>query len=77
MRARHGGLTPFAAFVGRGRSGRSDVAGSYKARLAEGWGAKHQSGEPGRIHAVHEPVAPWPPAVKKTTHASSSKGRAQ
>ena len=54
MRAQRGGLKHFAAFVGRGRSGRSDVAGSYKARLAEGWGAKHQ----GRVLAVHEPAAP-------------------
>jgi hypothetical protein len=52
MRAQRGGLTHFAAFVGQGRSGRSDVAGSYKARLAEGWGAKH----PGRVLAVHEPA---------------------
>lgn len=51
MRARRVGLTHFAAFVGKGRSGRSDVAGQYKARLAEGWSAKHQ----GRTPAVHEP----------------------
>lgn len=58
MRARRAGLTHFAAFVGQGRSGRSDVAGSYKARLAEGWGAKHQ----GRAPVVHE-SAPTPYAT--------------
>lgn len=54
LRATRGGLTHFAAFIGKGRSGRSDVAGSYKARLADGWGAKHQ----GRTPAVHEPAPP-------------------
>lgn len=52
VRAQRGGLTHFAAFVGQGRSGRSDVSGSYKARLTDGWGAKHQ----GRAMAVHEPM---------------------
>ena len=56
VRAQSGGLAHFGAFVGQGRSGRSDVASSYKARLAEGWGAKHQ----GQAHAVHEPVTPFP-----------------
>ena len=55
MRAQRGGLSHFAAFIGKGRSGRSDVAGSYKARLAEGWAAKHQ----GRAPAVHEPALPY------------------
>jgi hypothetical protein len=54
MRAQRGGLAHFAAFVGKGRSGRGDVAGSYKARLAEGRGAKHQ----GRVLAVHELAPP-------------------
>ena len=61
-RARRSGLTHFTAFIGKGRSGRSDVAGSYKALLAEGWGAKHQ----GRAPAVHEPAPPYaaePPAA--------------
>lgn len=52
VRAQRGGLVHFAAFVGQGRSGRHDVAGNYKARLAEGWGAKHQ----GRPVALHEPT---------------------
>jgi hypothetical protein len=52
VRAQRGALAHFAAFVGQGRSGRADVAGSYKARLAEGWGAKHQ----GPVHAMHEPA---------------------
>lgn len=54
VRARRGGLTHFTAFIGKGRSGRGDVAGSYKARLAEGWAAKHQ----GRAPAVREPAPP-------------------
>ena len=54
VRARRGGLAHFGAFVGQGHSGRADVAGSYKARLAEGWGAKHQA----RAPAVHEPAPP-------------------
>lgn len=52
VRAQRHGLAHFGAFVGQGRSGRSDVAGSYKARLAEGWGDKHQ----GQAVAVHEPT---------------------
>jgi hypothetical protein len=67
MRAQRNGLVHFAAFVGRGRSGRGDVAGSYKARLAEGWGAKHQ----GRAPAVHEPAPPPYAAATKP-----AKGRA-
>lgn len=55
MRARRGGLAHFGAFVGQGHSGRSDVAGSYKARLAESWGTKHQ----GHAPAVHEPAPPY------------------
>ena len=55
LRAQRNGLTHFAAFIGHGRSGRSDVASSYKARLAEGWGAKHQGG----LLAVHEVDAPY------------------
>ena len=64
VRARRGGLAHFAAFVGQGRSGRADVAGSYKARLAEGWGAKHQGHGPGRPLAVHEPAPPPYPSRK-------------
>jgi hypothetical protein len=66
MRARRGGLVHFAAFVGRGHSGRADVAGSYKARLTESWGAKHQGhAQPAYEPAVHEPERPWPaPAVE-------------
>jgi len=69
MRAQRSGLVHFAAFVGQGRSGRADVASSYKARLAEGWGAKHQ----GRVHAVHEPTKPWPfrPPVAAKTPSSA------
>ena len=70
MRARRSGLTHFSAFVGRGRSGRSDVAGSYKLRLAEGWGVKHQA----RVLAVHEPDPPWTVAPKVPARAKGSKG---
>ena len=64
VRARRGGLAHFGAFVGQGRSARADVAGSYKARLAEGWGAKHR----GQASAVHEPAPP-------VYGAKGSKGR--
>ena len=50
MRTKRAGLAHFTAFVGQGRSGRSDVAGSYKAHLAEGWGAKHQ----GQHQSLHQ-----------------------
>ncbi|MDR2196144.1 MAG: hypothetical protein LBE50_06030 [Gallionellaceae bacterium] len=69
LRAQRKGLTHFAAFVGRGRSGRSDVAGNYKARLAESWGVKHQ----GAAHAVHEPVAPYPSAAATKPSPKASK----
>ena len=36
VRAQRSGRAHFSAFVGRGRSGRSDIAGSYKTRLAPG-----------------------------------------
>jgi len=68
MRAQRGGLAHFAAFVGQGRSGRGDIAGSYKARLAESWGAKHQ----GRVYAVHEPDPPWAVQPKASARAKSS-----
>jgi hypothetical protein len=55
LRAQRGGLRHFAAFIGRGSSGRGDVAGSYKTRLTEDWGAKHQ----GALLAVHEPTVPY------------------
>ncbi|MFV0679988.1 hypothetical protein [Ottowia sp.] len=55
MRAQRGALTHLSAFIGQGRSGRSDVASSYKAQLSEAWGVKHQ----GRVLAVHEPIASY------------------
>ncbi|MDR0781420.1 MAG: ribbon-helix-helix domain-containing protein [Pseudomonadales bacterium] len=67
LRAQRGGLTHFAAFVGRGHSGRSDIASSVKERLAEGFGSKHQ----GAAYVVHEPKAPW---VKQTA-APTAKSR--
>jgi len=73
MRAQRGGLAHFSAFVGQGRSGRGDIASNYKARLDEGWGAKHQ----GRVHAVHEPALPWPAqpsATAKTPARAKSPG---
>jgi hypothetical protein len=73
LRAQRSGLTHFTAFIGRGRSGRGDIAGNYKARLAESWGAKHQ----GAVHAVHEPAPPWPAQPAATTQSllSTPKGR--
>ena len=56
VRARRGGLRHLSALIGQGDSGRSDVAGTYKARLVDGWSAKH--GAPiDAPHAVHEPEA--------------------
>jgi len=66
LRAQRSGLTHFAAFIGCGSSGRSDVAGSYKAHLAESWGAKHE----GALLAVHEPTVPYsarPVAAARTS----------
>ncbi|MCL1960460.1 MAG: hypothetical protein FWG56_01470 [Desulfovibrionaceae bacterium] len=71
IRAQRSGLTHFAAFVGRGRSGRGDVAGSYKARLAEGWGAKYQYQGHAPL-AVHEPERPWPAPAKTPAGAKTS-----
>ena len=34
--AQRSGLAHFSAFIGRGRSGRSGIAGSYKTQLAPG-----------------------------------------
>lgn len=36
MRAQRNGLAHFAAFIGRGHRGHSDIAGSYKIHLAAG-----------------------------------------
>lgn len=58
VRARRSGLKHLSAFIGQGDSGRSDVAGSYKARLAEGWDAKHGR-QSGAAPAVHQAAAPW------------------
>ena len=57
VRARQTGLKHLSTFIGQGDSGRGDIAGSYKARLAEGWSAKHgrRADAP---HAVHEPAPP-------------------
>jgi hypothetical protein len=80
MRAQRSGLAHFAAFVGRGRSGRADVAGGYKARLTEGWAAKHQGSVHGvqGAYAVHEPTPPplTRPATTATTAGKSSRGGA-
>ena len=55
VRARRAGLKHLSAFIGQGDSGRGDIAGSYKARLADGWSAKHGS-RADAPHAVHEPA---------------------
>lgn len=57
VRAQRSGLKHLSAFIGQGASGRSDVAGNYKAHLAEGWSAKHGGGE--SPPAVHEPRVPY------------------
>ncbi|MDF1482595.1 hypothetical protein [Extensimonas sp. H3M7-6] len=36
VRAQRSGRAHFSTFIGRRRSGRSDIAGSYKTRLAPG-----------------------------------------
>ncbi|MDO5693995.1 MAG: hypothetical protein Q4G70_16200 [Pseudomonadota bacterium] len=57
VRAQRGGLKHLGAFIGQADSGRSDVAGTYKVRLDEGWAAKHGGhAQPGP--AVHEPPSP-------------------
>ena len=71
VRAQRGALAHFSAFVGQGHSGRADVAGSYKARLAEGWGAKHQGHGPGHPLAMHE-SAPLPCPAKAPKVPKSS-----
>ncbi len=65
VRAQRGGLKHLSDFIGQGDSGRSDIASSYKNRLANGWAAEHAP-QPAR-HAVHEPAPPWPrnPGDKK------------
>lgn len=56
VRAQRSGLKHLSAFIGQGDSGRSDIAGSYKAHLAEDWSAKHGgTGKP--APAVHAPQA--------------------
>ena len=39
VRAQRSGLKHLRAFIGQGDSGRSDIASSYKDRLADSWGA--------------------------------------
>lgn len=58
VRAQRSGLRHLSAFVGQGDSGRGDIAGSYKARLAEGWAAKH-GGRAASAPSVHEPRKPY------------------
>jgi len=41
VRASRGGLKHMAAMIGKGNSGRSDVASNYKAHVAEAIEAKH------------------------------------
>lgn len=55
LRAQRSRLTHFTTSVGRGSSGRSDMAGNYKMRLVKSWDAKHQSG----LLAVHEPAVSY------------------
>ena len=64
VRAQRGGLKHLRAFIGQGDSGRSDIAGSYKARLTEGWSAKHGGAKPS-APAVHEAQAAWPAGQRK------------
>ena len=64
VRARRSGLKHLSAFIGQGDSGRSDIAGSYKARLTEGWSAKHGGAKPS-APAVHEAQAAWPAGQRK------------
>jgi hypothetical protein len=75
LRAQRDGLTHFAAFIGGGRSGRSDVASHYKARLAQEWNAKHQ--HQGQVFAVHEPdPRPWPLSPAAPEKSKTIKARA-
>ena len=58
VRAQRSGLKHLRAFIGHGDSGRSDIASSFKDRLADSWGAKHAP-QPAS-HAVHETSTPSP-----------------
>lgn len=61
FRARRSKLMHFSAFIGRGHSGRSDVASSYKVQLADDLAAKHQDDKSELALTVHEPDPPsWP-----------------
>ncbi|WP_347485511.1 hypothetical protein ABFV80_000274 [Vandammella animalimorsus] len=63
VRAQRSGLRHLGAFIGQGDSGRADVAGSYKARLAEGWAGKYAPPAAAPAWQVAEPAQPPYPAV--------------
>lgn len=66
VRAQRSGLRHLGAFIGQGDSGRADVAGSYKARLAEGWAGKYASPAAAPAWQVAEPARPPYPAAPAT-----------
>ncbi|RRD67546.1 hypothetical protein EII19_05425 [Comamonadaceae bacterium OH2310_COT-174] len=64
VRAQRSGLRHLGAFIGQGDSGRADVAGRYKERLAEGWAGKYAP--PAAAPAWAEPAQPPYPAAPAT-----------
>ncbi|WP_143326416.1 hypothetical protein [Vandammella animalimorsus] len=63
VRAQRSGLRHLGAFIGQGDSGRADVAGRYKERLAEGWAGKYAPPAAAPAWQVAEPAQPPYPAV--------------
>lgn len=66
VRAQRSGLRHLGAFIGQGDSGRADVAGSYKARLAEAWAGKHAPPAAAPAWQVAEAAQPPYPAAPAT-----------
>lgn len=58
VRAQRSGLRHLGAFIGQGDSGRSDVASTYKDRLAESWAGKYAPPAAAPAWQVAEPAQP-------------------
>lgn len=56
-RARRGSLRHLSALVGAADSGRTDVASTYKDRLATTWGKKYERSRPAAPRRAAEPDA--------------------
>ncbi|WP_143326882.1 hypothetical protein [Vandammella animalimorsus] len=73
VRAQRSGLRHLGAFIGQGDSGRADVAGRYKERLAEGWAGKYAPPAAAPAWQVAEPAQPPYPAAPATVGEGGSK----